>query len=117
MEHFIIRLTELLQRKERFTYDLRGDCQVYNGVVAAYRATQDSDHFIDLPMVIAHALAHDGIVGGWKNPADGRTYYDSCRLFTDVQEAVRFADREGQQAVYNLNREEEVAVRQNLNAA
>ncbi len=100
----------LLERKERFTYDLRGRCQVYEGVVAAYRAPDGADHFTDVSAVIEHALAHEGIVGGWRDPAQGRCYYYSCRLFTDTEHALRFARAQGQRAVYNLNRDKEQAL-------
>ena len=104
------RLQQLAARRKRFTYDLRGDCLVYTGIVAAYKATQDSDHFTDLPLVIAHAMEHDGIVGAWRDPTDGRTYYDSCRVFTDLSQALRFAHQQRQRSVYNLNRAEELPV-------
>jgi hypothetical protein len=110
MNKLIDRLSDLARRKERFTYDLRGNCQVYSGIVSSYRAAPDSLHFTDLPMVILHALEHDGVVGAWKDPRDGRIYYDSCRLFTDVGNAFFFARMEGQRSVYNLNREEELFV-------
>ena len=107
MHKLIDRLRDLSQRKERFTFDVRGNCLVYSGVVAPYRATLDSDHFTELPKVVDHALDHDGIIGGWKD-SNGTVYYDSCRVFTDVEHALHFARTERQRSVYNLNREEEV---------
>ena len=104
------RLADLALRRARFTFDLRGNCLVYTGIVCAYRATQDSARVLDLPAVVAHAMAHDGIVGGWTDPQSGRVQYDSCRLFTDLDMALRFARGEGQRSVYNLNREEEITV-------
>lgn len=109
MEVLTAKLLDLLKHRSRFTYDLRAHCQVYSGVVAAYRATQDSTHFTDLPSVMSHALAHDGIIGGWKN-SQGEVQYDSCRLFTGVDDALRFARAEGQEAVYNINREQTIPV-------
>lgn len=112
MDRIIERIAKLSTRKHRFTYDLRSDCVVYNGgVVSAYRATQDSDHFLDVPQVVAHAMAHDGIVGGWTDPGDGKVYFDSCRLFTDVGQALRFAERQQQRSVFNLNRQQELMVK------
>ena len=89
---------------------VRLECLIYSGVVAAYRATQDSDHFLDLPKVLAHALEHDGIIGAWRDPQDGTTYHDSCRLFTDVGSALRFAKTQTQRSFYNLDRGQEVVV-------
>lgn len=117
MEKLIARLQELTVRKQRFTYDLRSDCLVYSGIVSAYRATMDSEHFADLAAVVEHAQQHDGIIGGWRDPLDGRLNLDSCRLFTDVAGALRFAQHEGQRSVYNLNREEEVHVEAKVIAA
>lgn len=105
-----MRLKDLVSRKDRFTFDLRSECLVYTGIVSAYHATEDSEHFTDLPKVMAHALENDGVVGMWKDPETGRINYDSCRIFTDLENALRFARQERQKSVYNLNREEEVRV-------
>jgi hypothetical protein len=110
MEKLLERIQEIASRKNRFTYDIRGHCFVERGVVAAYRASENSDHFSDLPGVITHALAHEGILGSWLDPADGKRYYDSCRVFSDEGTAFSFAQRQGQKAVYNLNRGIERAV-------
>lgn len=110
MDPTLTRLSDLAQRRSRFTYDLRGDCIVYTGVVAAYHATDDAPHFLELAQAMAHAFEHDGLVGAWRDPATGRTNYDSCRLFMDIDSALRFAREQRQQAVYNLNRDEEVRV-------
>jgi hypothetical protein len=104
MEKLLERIQEIASRKDRFTYDLRGHCFVERGVVAGYRATEDSDHFSDVQGVISHALAHDGIIGSWVDPADGKRYYDSCRVFSDEGTAFSFARRQSQKAVFNLNR-------------
>lgn len=104
------RLLSLIARKDRFIYDLRGNCQVYDGVVAAYRATTESGHFTELPLAVAHAMENDGIIGMWKQPGTGSVVFDSCRVFTDVENALRFARTQQQRSVQNLNRNEEVEV-------
>ncbi len=109
MEDMIERLTELADRKDRFTFDLRGNCQVYTGIVCAYRTREDEATPLELAMVVAHAFEHDGIVGAWKD-VHGRTIYDSCRLFTDHERALRFARAQGQRAVFNLNRHMDIPV-------
>ena len=109
MEKTIERLNELAARKQRFTYDLRGNCQVYSGVVAGYRAAEENEHFTDLEQAILHAYEHDSVIAGWRN-ADGSWCYDSCRMFTDLPQAIRFAARERRRSVLNLNRGEEVVV-------
>lgn len=110
MTPILTRLHELVQRRSRFTYDLRGNCIVYTGVVAAYRATDEAPHFLELELAVAHAFAHDGLVGAWRDPETGRTSFDSCRLFMDMDSALRFAREQQQRAVYNLNRDQEVRV-------
>jgi hypothetical protein len=109
MEKLIDRLKELAARKERFTYDLRGNCQVYSGVVACYRATPDHEHFTEMSPAILHALEHDSVLTVWRDP-QGKVQFDSCRVFTDLPQAVRFAAREKRRSVYNLNRGEHVFV-------
>lgn len=109
MEKLIDRLNELAGRKERFTYDLRGNCQVYSGVVASYRASAEDEHFTDLSAAIIHAFENDSVVTVWRD-ADGRMYFNSCRIFTDIPQALRFAARERQRSVLNLNRGTEVQV-------
>lgn len=116
MEKTIERLNELAARKQRFTYDLRGNCQVYSGVVAGYRAGEESEHFTDLEQAILHAFENDSVVSGWRD-ANGEWRYDSCRMFTDLPQAIRFAVRERRRSVLNLNRGEEVMVDPTLLAA
>lgn len=103
------RIRSIAERKERFSYDIRGHAFVDMGIVAAFRATR-GDHFTDLPEVVQHALDHEGIVGAWKDPVDGKMYYDSCRLFTDSQTAIAFARVQKQRSIFNINRMEEIQV-------
>src|SRR5690349_11486014 len=109
MDKLIDRLKELATRKDRFTYDLRGNCQVYSGVIACYRASADSEHFTEMPAAIMHALENDSVLTV-RRDADGKLLFDSCRVFTDLPQALRFAAREKQRSVYNLNRGEHVQV-------
>ncbi len=104
------RIREIAERKTRFSYDLRGRAFVDTGIVAAYRATQESERFSDLPDVVRHALDHEGIIGGWRDPETGRFYFDSCRVFTDAGSAIRFAIAQKQRSIFNLNRNEEIPV-------
>ena len=101
----------LFERKNRFTYDVRSGCQVYDGVVAKYRVPSGDGHFVDLELALKHSLAHDGILGCWKDPDNGAIRFDSCRIFTDLENASRFARLQDQHAVHNLTRDLEWAVR------
>ena len=117
MDKDISLLSDLLKRKDRFTYDLRSQCQVYEGIVCAYRATPELEHFSELTFVIAHAKAYDGIVGAWRDPLTREVRYDSCRIFTDLGNAMRFARAQRQRSVYDLYRNSEVWLTEQANAS
>jgi hypothetical protein len=106
----IDRLRALAARKGRFCYDVRGNSHVYDGIVADYRVDLDDQETHELLPVLEHALVHDGMVTGVKDPATGRTLFTSGRHYTDLGNAMRFAREQGQTSVYNWNRQEEVAV-------
>ena len=102
------RLRALAARKERFSYDVRGDSHVNRDIVVAYDMKVPATA-AELEFVIDHALEHDAIVSGHRDP-DGKVHFTSCRLFTDVNNAVRFARENGQRTVFNWNRGAEVLV-------
>jgi len=104
------RLRSLSARKTRFCYDVSGNSHVYDGVVAPYRVEDRNAETHDLLPVLEHALVHDGMVTGVKDPATGKTLYSSGRHYTDVGNALRFAREQGKQSVYNWNRMAEVPV-------
>lgn len=104
------RLRTIAARKQRFSYDVRGDSYVYSDFVAPYRIENAKGEVSELLPVLEHALAHDAIVSGVKDPSTGKTLFTSGRLFTDVLNATRFARSERQNAVYNWNRLEEISV-------
>lgn len=110
MRNPIEAIQALAERHERFAYDLRGACRVLSGCVAAYRRGSDPVLSTDLTAAIAHALEQDGILGAWRDPATGAVEYDSCRIFTDQEQALRFARCEEQRSIFNLNRMLEVPV-------
>ncbi len=106
----IDRLRALAARKGRFCYDVRGNSHVYDGIVADYRVELDDQETNELLPVLEHALVNDGMVTGVKDMATGRTLFTSCRHYTDLGNAVRFAREQGRSGVYNWNRQEEVVV-------
>ncbi len=97
-------LRSIAMRKERFSYDVRGNCYVTRDLVAAYSVPHGADGLPELETVLTHALDHDSIVSGYRDPADSRMHYSSCRLFTDAHNAITFARAHGQATVYNWNR-------------
>ncbi|MBL7940638.1 MAG: hypothetical protein JNL43_14850 [Flavobacteriales bacterium] len=104
------RLRSIATRKQRFSYDVRANCYVTSDLIAAYSVPAGKDGLPDLETVLQHALDHDSVVSGYRDPVDGRMRYSSCRLFTDVHNAMVFAKAHGQSTVYNWNRWAEVPV-------
>ena len=98
------RLRSIAVRKERFCYDVRGNSYVTRDLVAAYSVPNGPEGLPELETVLRHAMEHDSIVSGYRDPADGRMRYSSCRLFTDAHNAITFAKAHGQATVYNWNR-------------
>jgi hypothetical protein len=74
-----------------FSYDVRGNSYVNADLVAAYDVPVGKDGLPDLEVVLQHALDNDAVVSGYRDPADGKMWYSSCRIFTDRYNAVTFA--------------------------
>jgi hypothetical protein len=104
------RLRSIATRKQRFSYDVRANCYVTSDLIAAYNVPAGKDGLAELETVLQHALDHDSVVSGYRDPVDGKMHYTSCRLFTDAHNAIVFAKANGQTTVYNWNRWAEVPV-------
>ena len=87
------------------------------GISVAYSATQDSHDRADLDLVVSHAQAHGGFVGGWFDSEDGSFYFDSVRLFPEdsLAQAWDFARENGQLAFYILSSGTEVRLEEDSN--
>ena len=101
------------EHPDGFTVDVRTLAAPEKGIAVSYAATQGSTTLEELEAVVLHALKHDGYAGGWLNPADGRYYYDSTRLFPEdeLDAALAFAAENGQTSVYVLSSGEDIPVR------
>ena len=101
-----------LSHPDGFTLDIRTMQEPTEGIAVSYAATQGSHTRASLAKVVAHALGHDGYVGGWLDSESGLYYFDSSRLFPEEQrgEALRFAQENGQQTVYVISTGEEIRV-------
>ncbi|MBK7484200.1 MAG: hypothetical protein IPI72_15995 [Flavobacteriales bacterium] len=110
----IERLRAIASRKQRFSYDVRGNSYVNADLVAAYDVPVGKDGLPDLEVVLQHALDNDAVVSGYRDPADGKMWYSSCRIFTDRYNAVTFAKAQGKATVYNWNRWEEIVVNETV---
>jgi len=110
MEQLLARLDDLFHRHERFTFDLRGNCRVLDGIVVEYAHAALERFAHDPVAAIQMALQQDGILGVSHDPATGAAVYTSCRLFTAPDQAMRFARTEARRSFFNLNRGQEIAV-------
>jgi fructokinase len=64
--------------------------------------TQSSFGEEGLKRVLNHALSHGKKVGGWLNEEDGQFYYDSIRIFTNLEAAKQFGRENRQIAIFDL---------------
>ena len=91
-----------LMYPDGFTIDISTMRQPAEGLVVSYAATQNSFDRKSIPAVVKHAREHQGYVGGWYNPENGKYYFDSNRIFPEdsLAAAVQFARDNGQHTVY-----------------
>ena len=87
-----------------FTVDLTTLKKVTKGISVAYFETQDSFGEEGLRRVLNHALAHEKKVGGWLNEENKQFYFDSIRIFTNLEEAKRFGRKNKQIAIFDLKK-------------
>ncbi len=87
-----------------FTISIDSLRQPTRGLAVSYLATQNSFDKKSIPAVIRHAREHDGFIGGWYNPEDGKYYLDSTRIFPEdsLSAALAFARENHQHTVYDL---------------
>ena len=101
-------------RPEGFTLELSTWTEAKEGISVAYELTESSVDYSGLELVINHALAHKGYVGGWLNSADSLYYFDSVRIFPvdSLEAAIRFGMANNQIAIYNLSTGEEIRLKE-----
>ena len=90
------------ENPDGFTVDLTTLKKVTGGISAAYLETQDSFGDEGLKIVIEHALKHEKTVGGWLNDENEYFYFDSVRIFNDLEEALQFGRENKQIAILDL---------------
>lgn len=95
-----------------FTLNIRTMAEQTEGIAVSYAETNNSHSRQQLNKVVSHALAHDGIVGGWLNRENGLYYFDSTKLFpeTSLKEAFRFGKENGQSTVFVLSTYSDIPV-------
>ena len=72
-----------------FTVDLTTLKKVTKGISVAYLETH-------------HALMHEKKVGGWLNEENNQFYFDSIKIFTNLEEAKRFGRENKQIAIFDI---------------
>lgn len=86
-----------------FTVDLTTLKRVTKGISVAYIDTQDSFGEEGLKRVLNHALMHEKRVGGWLNEENQEFYFDSVRIFTNLEEAKQFGRENKQIAIFDIS--------------
>ena len=92
-----------------FTYHLKERRMIITGFIAAFLETQDSLGNDGLEKCLEHAKSHENLIGGWKNE-NGEMQFDSCKRFTDREEAIRFARENKQRYLIDLTNLELIRV-------
>ena len=97
---------------EGFTLDVRTLQEPAEGIAVAYAATRGARTRREIYGVAAHAISHDGYVGGWADTETGVYYYDSVKLFPEdhLPEALEFAKENGQKTIFIISQAKEVPV-------
>ena len=100
MEHLFEAIKKMAEENPLgFTVDLTN----LKGISVAYLETQDSFGDEGLKRVLKHALDNEKTAGGWFNCENSQYYYDSIRIFTNLEAAKRFARKNRQLAIFDLS--------------
>jgi hypothetical protein len=98
-----IAIEEIAKKNpDGFTISLPSLKSVKKGISVAYLETQNSFDSEGLEKVLNHALEHEKIVGGWLDEEDGKYYYDSCKIFENREEAIKFGKQNKQIAIFDI---------------
>jgi len=114
MEKLTIRVWEYsLNNPYGFTLNIENFEVVKNGIVVAYKETQNSFGIESLKNVIQHALQNDKKVGGWLNFENNKFYFDSVKVFEvhEIEKAIKFARQNDQISIFNLTTLEEIRIK------
>jgi fructokinase len=103
MEHLLEAVKKIAKRNpEGFTVDLTTLKKVTGGISVACLETQNCFGDEGLKRVLEHALIHEKKVGGWLDDESGSFYYDSVRIFTNLDEAKKFGRENKQIAIFDI---------------
>lgn len=90
------------ENPDGFTVELTTLKKVTNGIVVAYIETQNCFDSDGLERVLKHAKANSNVVGGWLNEENNKYYFDSCKVFSDRNEAIEFGIKNKQIAIFDI---------------
>ena len=93
-----------------FTFNLKTKRFVKFGYSVAYKETQNSFGVEGLEKALKHALENDGIIGGWLNSENEKFYFDSIKIFKSKTDALEFARKNKQIAIFDLTNLIEIIV-------
>lgn len=85
-----------------FTIELTTLSNVTNGISVAYLETQNCFDDVGLIKVLSHSKAHNNVVGGWLNEDNNKYYYDSIKIFKDLDKAIQFGKEQQQIAIFDI---------------
>lgn len=96
--------------KSGFTIYIKTKQVPKEGVVVAYKETQNCFGKNGLKKSLSHALSHYGLLGGWLNVKNGLYYFDSDTLFQEsmLKEAIEWGKRNNQHSVFILSTNETI---------
>ncbi|TKT89510.1 hypothetical protein [Dyadobacter frigoris] len=92
--------------KDGFTYDLKSLQPVKSGIIVAHSSTQNAFGLKGFVKAFTHARYNDNVFGGWYHK--GSFYFDSCKVFTDKEEAIKFGIENEQIAIFDLDNLQEI---------
>ncbi|MDR2650693.1 MAG: hypothetical protein LBC68_00030 [Prevotellaceae bacterium] len=103
MEHFFKAIKEIAEMNPLgFTVDLTTLKKVTTGISVAYLETQDCFGDEGLIKALKHAFENEKKVGGWFNNENKQFYFDSVKIFTNLEEAKRFGRENNQIAIFDI---------------
>ncbi|WP_439582434.1 hypothetical protein [Dyadobacter bucti] len=92
--------------EDGFTFDLNELVKVTSGIIVAHQATQNCFGLVGFMKAFMHARMNNQALGGWHH--QGKFYFDSCRIFTNREEAIMFGIENKQIAIFDLDNLEEI---------
>lgn len=101
--------TIAMENPNGFTLDIRSMELVKSGIAVAYAETQNLVGLGGLEIAIRHSIYNSGYIGGWQNP-NGELQFDSVRIFHDLPKAIKWARKQKQYSIFDLDNGWEILI-------